>query len=192
MIIENMIDKSMQDSIEKMLLENLFMWTWQECSIYVEDEEFMKKDYQLCHSFSEGKKIHSTYYEDIVPFLLKIKDYFDFKSFKIIRFKANLTTPISYTEEQIKKTIHTDVSKDILHRNIVSIIYYVIDSDGDTIIYNDDDSIFEKCSPEKGKMIVFSGKRKHRPTNPKLNKKRVVLSLVIELCDEDYAKLKNI
>ena len=54
-------------------------------------------------------------------------------------------------------------------------LYYVNDSDGDTLFFNDNLEIVNRVKPEKGKLIIFDGSiYTHRPVLPPTN--RIVIN----------------
>ena len=53
----------------------------------------------------------------------------------------------------------------------ITALYYVNDSDGDTVMFTGEESIFVRAcqfrtSPERGKMIVFDGRQLHASSSP--------------------------
>ena len=54
-------------------------------------------------------------------------------------------------------------------------LYYVNDSDGDTIFFDDDENEIKRVSPKKGRIAFFDGSIKHCTSTPSKNK-RVVLN----------------
>ena len=58
-------------------------------------------------------------------------------------------------------------------------LYYVNDSDGDTIFYNKDGSIRKKQSPKKGTIVFFDGSIKHSAGIPTINE-RIVINICFE------------
>lgn len=78
----------------------------------------------------------------------------------VLSYKGEITTP------------HIDIP-DREHFNCV---YYVNDSDGDTILYNEDDSVMTKVSPKKGRAVIFNGKIKHEASRPSKGE-RIILNI---------------
>lgn len=47
-----------------------------------------------------------------------------------------------------------------------SMVYYVNDSDGPTVLYHDDGSEMVRCEPERGSIIIFDGNIQHHASKP--------------------------
>ena len=79
--------------------------------------------------------------------------------------------------------------------NSYSMIYYVNDSDGDTIIFNETSdeekkkkpeklTINERIPPKKNRAVLFRGNYFHTSTNPIDNEKRIVLNVNLSNLNE--------
>jgi hypothetical protein len=59
-------------------------------------------------------------------------------------------------------------------------IYYINDSDGNTIIYDGKNKenlkLFKEIEPKKGRLILFDGQRYHSASHPNNSKKRIVMN----------------
>ena len=63
-------------------------------------------------------------------------------------------------------------------------VYYVIDSDGDTILLDDDKrNIKASSSPIAGNLFVFDSRKWHRSTPPQINQRRVIINFILEVVD---------
>ena len=68
----------------------------------------------------------------------------------------------------------TEAHTDIPNPHLVG-LYYVNDSDGDTVFFDDDETtIIKKVSPKKGKMILFDGSIPHASSTPTKNERCVI------------------
>jgi hypothetical protein len=86
---------------------------------------------------------------------------------KNYRYKINLTKPINLTEEEEKKLIHKD--RNVEH---VSLIYYINEANGDTIIYKNNEIL--KIIPKKGRAVVFDGKFEHYGKYPNIGERYII------------------
>ena len=74
---------------------------------------------------------------------------------------------------------HVDI---IELNNYMTCIYYVNDSDGDTVIYNETEkncnkfTEFKRITPKRGRLLIFNGNRYHSENFPRSSKKRVVIN----------------
>jgi hypothetical protein len=56
-----------------------------------------------------------------------------------------------------------------------SLLYYVNDSDGDTVFFEDDKTtIIKKVSPKKGRMVLFDGSIPHAASTPTKNSRCII------------------
>lgn len=91
-------------------------------------------------------------------------------------------------------TIHSDGGIHFPHVDFpfphYTFLYYVNDSDGDTILFNekfdinkdvydqhDDFTIFKSFTPKRGKAILFNGLTYHSSSNPQHHESRVVINM---------------
>ncbi len=113
----------------------------------------------------------------IVDHIFKnIKNRFN-KKFNILRSKANLQTQFTNNKNNFHNTPHKDF--DLEH---TVALYYVNDSDGDTILFNKDMTIKEKVSPKAGRLLFFNGNILHTGSHPVLSKYRMCVN--IDLTEE--------
>jgi len=75
---------------------------------------------------------------------------------ELIRGRLSLQLPRYGTKEPIPSSPH----KDLDYPHYV-VIYYVTDSDGDTIFYDDNENEIKRVSPKKGRVLFFDGSLLH-------------------------------
>jgi len=105
----------------------------------------------------------------------------------IIRVKANMLTPNPASGATHDNAIHYP-HLDVYNEHLV-MVYYVNDSDGDTVIFNErwsEDAeqpvpltIKQRIKPKKGRIVLFDGLHFHTSQSPKENDKRIILNINI-------------
>ena len=79
-------------------------------------------------------------------------------------------------KQKLESEIHLDFDDNTLKRT--NFLYYVNDSDGDTILYEDDKkTVLTRVSPKKNRLLLFSGDIPHCSSSPTKNLKRVVINI---------------
>ena len=69
-----------------------------------------------------------------------------------------------------KEKIHTDIK-----RPHMVCLYYINDSDGDTILYEDDEKTeIQRVTPKKGRIVFFEGSIKHCSSSPSKTHRSVI------------------
>jgi len=124
--------------------------------------------------------------EDINPLFffhyLQLHTNFQY-NFNPQRCKINLQTNAPHFKKTSHNAPHTDLGDSM--PNHWTMIYYVNDSDGDTLIFNETPkyrpvknfTINKKISPKRGRAIIFPGDRFHCGTTPIISKARIVANL---------------
>jgi hypothetical protein len=73
----------------------------------------------------------------------------------------------------IDPSLASDIHTDLLFPHWVC-LYYVNDTDGDTIFYDNNENEIKRVSPKKGRIAFFDGAIKHRGGIPSKNPRAVV------------------
>jgi len=105
---------------------------------------------------------------------LNVCDKLDKKNISIIKGRSFFQLPIKYKGER-KDTPHIDIIDDHF-----VMLYYVCDSDGDTLIYNersksDNYTLQKRVTPKQGRVVLFDGSYYHTGEQP-LNNIRCVVN----------------
>jgi hypothetical protein len=97
--------------------------------------------------------------------------------YEIIRIKANFTHNTTGYEIHHHQPIHYDSSDPSRY----SILYYVHDSDGDTLFFSSEDKskIVKRVSPKKGRAIIFDSNMFHAGCNPIVSPYRIVINTIL-------------
>ena len=188
-VIDNFIDKDYQDEIQGELLnasktQNEVSFPW----FYAGDVTAgYEKDSQhrpgFSHRYVDPGKVVSTYHELFIPLLQKVGVKLNVSNLEIILGRSFLQCPIN-TDGTVD-TPHIDVSG---NESFIVALYYVCDSDGDTIIYNERKeqpegqyTIKQKVTPKKGRIVIFDGCLYHTAEQPVLKNTRCVVNYCLQI-----------
>jgi hypothetical protein len=176
--ITNFAPVELTDQLEEVLSNHQFPWFWRPSTVHgVNENNYPSSDFQFVHMAYFENQPQSELFNYVRPLLFEFEKATGFTIKNVFKIKANLLPKQEL--DDIEASVHTDVDKG--DKNYISIVYYVIDSDGDTVIYDDDGNIALQASPVKGSAIYFPSHMKHRGTPPALNKRRIVLNMIVEI-----------
>jgi len=190
-IIDNFIPKILQNQIENTALgeENIDYYFRRDPSYLPNDERAIelrkndgsivdKKEWILLHNLYSNN-IESAFYKDFQSIFRLIQKNL-YNSANLLRARLVLLPPMVHTEHKYGLP-HFDDSPD----NIKAAVYYVSDSDGDTILFEEKYSpgysdhskktILQKVSPKKGRIVIFDANRFHANSWP-TKKERVIVN----------------
>ena len=113
-------------------------------------------------------QVTSEYHELFVPMLKTVGVKLGMRNINVLQGRSFLQFPIN-TDGTID-TAHIDIEEDI---DFMVALYYVCDSDGDTVIYNEREelpnekyTIKESVTPKQGRMVIFDGRLYHAAKQP--------------------------
>jgi hypothetical protein len=179
MIIEKLLPQELEDTVHKVLMGKTFPWNWNCENIISKTPD--KDIFQMTHVFLLARKIWSKHYNLVNMIIGVFVEKTGVKVKRVVRIKANLIPNIAHDPESLDNLIHTDVDLD-REGKYVSMVYYVTDSDGDTVVFEDDKQTVRTTSPPiKGNCIWFDSKTYHRSCVPKHHKRRVVINFILEV-----------
>ena len=103
----------------------------------------------------------------------------------ITRLKFNMLFNNKDIIKNKHNTPHVDDVNNTINQDVYTLIYYVSDSDGDTVIFNEQLnskpikklSVYKKITPKKNKAIIFKGSYFHASTNPLKFENRIVMNV---------------
>lgn len=182
MILTNILDVATAIYLEHRLTDDFFPWYWNESTLTEVDNTQLTsvKNFQFTHNFYVNGEVNSGYAKMLDPILASLEQQANIKIKSVYRAKANLLTNMQMSEAELANEIHTDHGLD----RYKSFVYYVINSDGNTIVYGEDGNIQEQASPVFNTGILFPSNLKHRGTPPSLHKRRIVINFILETQDE--------
>ena len=176
-IIDNYIPPKQAYDIEEFFLGPKLSWYWNKETI--EQEELEK--YKTKNTVNTGQFTHSIMrnYENEVlhtsDVYNSIKEIFKNINFNLIcRIKGNLNLNVT----GYKKKSHQPIHDDARVSGYKSLIYYINDSDGDTIFFNDKLKEIKRVNPKKGRAVIFDSQILHCGSNPIKQQNRAVINFI--------------
>ena len=163
-VVDNFIPKSLENKLDNILSYHLH---YQYVPNTVE-----KNDEDYCPSFSR-KIYHQLELENTdKDYLFTLSPLYVFLNSQNLFLHNILQARIFFQIPSIAPPIHKPhVDLNVPHQVC---LYYVNDSDGDTIIYDSTGKTIRKISPKKGRMIFFNGNLKHSASTPTQNHRAVI------------------
>lgn len=181
MIVDDFLDESQQDLILSRIDNVNFIWTdpcdhtvGYEISKEFEDDPRFKESPQLVSIVMTDNNPSCPFHKDFTDLLKTFLIKNNFQASTIHRIKVNnQEKDISFTDDMFN-TPHVDWS---FPHNVM--IYYVMDSDGDTAFFDYIDgqlTVVERVTPKKGRAVLFDGGVLHAGRPPSANDRRLVIN----------------
>lgn len=170
--IEKVLNSVQFKELSNKIMSSDFSWYYNPNTV---DKPIKDNIIQFTHRCKENNQIHSNFYNElneIFKVLNRAKPFSD-----IERCKFNLTLPLN------TQTTNTSIHQDHTEKNYYTCIIYLNDSDGDTILYNDDLKEIARITPKKNTGIIFNSTIQHKAELPTKGP-RVVLNIVFKTKDD--------
>ena len=174
-VIDDFISLEYQEKIKQDLLglENIFPWHYSEDVTAAGDFDSqhrpaMSHQYVQIDDDNDTSEIISVYHHLFTPLLSKACQYLKIPETEVIQGRSFLQFPLKNIDTSVVDSPHIDLDEGDEH---IVVLYYVVDSDGDTIIYNErteSSSYTEKqrVSPKQGRTVIFEGGQYHTAAQP--------------------------
>ena len=193
-VFDNIIDVQYQENIKNILMGDQ-IYNGHEFSWYFTDDVTLDSTIQtrqkrpaLVHNYykkfitNRGNHIGqpvSQFHQLFVELITQSCYKLNLNQVNVIQGRSFLQFPLNLKSYDVD-TPHIDLST-IDH---FVMLYYVCDSDGDTIIYNEKDmsdqyTIKEKVTPKQGRVVLFDGGLYHTAEQP-LNNNRCIVNYDLE------------
>ena len=163
LVIDDFIDKDYQEKIKVNLMGDTdFPW------YYIDDVTAAYEDDNqgrpgLSHVYVErhddgSSKIISDFHDLFLPLLNKACDVLEVSKANIVQGRSFLQFPLNLDSCE-DDTPHIDLNEGERH---IVVLYYVVTSDGDTVIYNQriessNYTVKQKVTPKQGRVVIFDG-----------------------------------
>ena len=194
-VIDDFISLEYQEKIKLELLglDNAFPWNYSEDVTGAGDYDSQHRP-ALGHQYvsidddNDTSEIESVYHHLFVPMLSKACQHLKMPQTEVLQGRSFLQFPLVNIDTSVVDTPHIDLDEGWEH---IVVLYYVIDSDGDTIIYNErteSPSYTEKqrVSPKQGRVVIFEGGQYHTAAQPTKGTRCIVNYNLDYYYDDEY------
>jgi hypothetical protein len=157
--------------------------------IVFQDQNTYDAGQMVCPLFDEtvphGALRFEHYMMFIKPLVCKIIDEcVELSLVSTMRAKVNLL----FKQETFPDHHYNIPHIDNIHDDKWSAVYYLNDSDGDTVLFNEFHSetlpskltVFKKISPKKNRLVIFNSSRYHASSNPRISNERFVINFMLD------------
>lgn len=161
-VYDNIISPKLIDTLENLLLGHSIPW------VYIQNITNPSSNTYLpgfAYSFI-NKNTYAPFCFNISQILYNFTHKLNINLLDIIQARAFLQIP---SLKSSPNEIHTDL--EFPHWVC---LYYVCDSDGDTILFDDNENEIQRVSPKKGRIVFFDGSIKHCSSSPTKTHRAIV------------------
>jgi hypothetical protein len=178
--VENFVPDGLAKALAETLLHSDFPWYWRASSKYgLNNGAENSNDFQFVHIIYYNDQPQSDVFVLVQDLVIAFENATNIKIKNIHKIKANLLTRQTFDDESLAETIHSDIEHQ--DKKYVSVVYYVNDSDGNTVGFDENSNVLFDVCPKKTSAVYFDSGIQHRATPPSNNKRRVVLNMVFEV-----------
>ena len=174
LVIDDFVTLEYQEKIKQELLgiNNNFPWFHTED---VTDAGELTSQHRpaLAHQYvnlndDDVSEIVCVYHHLFTPLLGKACQHLKMPQTEVIQGRSFLQFPLRNIDTSVVDTPHIDLEEGEEH---IVVLYYVIDSDGDTVIYNERTRSNtytgkQRVTPKQGRVVIFEGGQYHTAEQP--------------------------
>jgi hypothetical protein len=183
-LLKDLVPKSYSDMLLQEFL-NFSNWSFTSSASNV-GENYDKTDTNILDStqFVHGifnHKIDSPLYHTVLPVIWFLEKETGIKIKRLLRIKVNCLTRDGF---ELK---YNPPHVDVVEPGCLSLIYYINDSDGDTVLFDktidqgfDDLKIIERITPQQGSAFLIPSNQLHASSCPIKNNRRLVINFILE------------
>ena len=171
-ILDNVLDDSRSAKLLDLITKDTFTWHLNkeliQYSKYKQYEHY--QHYHTIYNELNEKRISTPHYSIFSPIIQSFIPLAT-RAVRLSRCKLNLLHN-HHLSDTGTCPVHIDS-----YQPHISMIYYINDSDGDTVFYGNDKEI-QRVQPLKNRLVVFEGPLRHCSNHPKNHEHRFVLNTV--------------
>ena len=186
--IENLLPSSYADHLQQLIL-NQRLWQYNDSASGV-DDSYDENDKNIVDYPQMVLPIYDPYnnilenevFAEVKPVFWFLEEKTKFRTYFVDRIKSNLLWKIPSNGTEYAPP-HVDNSDPKMY----SMVYYLNDSDGDTVLFDKkveqgfyDLNILHRSKPKKNKAIIFNSNRFHASSNPRETKIRNIINFVFK------------
>lgn len=174
-IIDNCVSKFLADEIENIFLDQYTNWWYDSTTAgnipeIVTDKKFYET-FQFVHPIMDNGRYDSLY----SPVVLKIADtIFSNLKIEILNYRRIKVNQLLKSNNINSHPPHVDDLSD----NMISMVYYINETDGPTYFFNNELQLVEKIHPKKNRCVIFASNKLHASSSPILSNRRLVINFV--------------
>jgi hypothetical protein len=173
-IIENCTDQFVADEIEKIFFDKFTYW-WYDPSTIGNSIDYDRKKfhdtYQLIHPIIDNGRHDSAYTSLILSLTDKILED---QLINVLTYRRIKVNQLLKSSENRLHPPHIDDSAE----NMISIVYYINDSDGPTYFFDKNLEIIDSVEPKKNRCVLFPSNLLHASSSPLTSDRRLVVNIV--------------
>jgi hypothetical protein len=179
-VIDQAVPASIQDALESLALGSKINWFRSKGATYDDGPRMIfpvtpdsLEVQQFTHTVYELNKPASQLFANVLPVITAIP----YTIKQMIRIKLNLGVYAHTDNPNAHGMPHVDFTE--VSEQLISAIYYVNDSTGDTLIFDQRYgqsgplTVKTRVPPKKGRLVVFDGRLLHAGNTPRTNEPRI-------------------
>ena len=161
------------------MLDENFPWFFNPVTVAKPDRFIKSKEHNsydkefFTHMFVKDGEINSSYNVRELISIFPSKD-------RLYRVKANLMLQDKGGDPNKYSPPHIDLLDILPSKSYYVVLYYVIDSDSDTFIFDENESIVDRIKPKRGRLLFMRGDVLHAGAHPVKFDKRLVINMDIQ------------
>ena len=172
LVIDDFVSLKYQEKIKQELMGigNNFPWYYTEDVTGAGEYDSQHRP-ALAHEYvhindDDISEIDSVYHHLFTPMLSKACQYLKMPEMNVIQGRSFLQFPLNLNSSD-DDTPHVDLDEE----DHTVVLYYVLSSDGDTVIYNErvestTYTVKQKVTPKQGRVVIFDGRQYHTAQQP--------------------------
>jgi len=189
-VLDNILTKEQEDEIENLLTGVSFPYFFDSINYTstgiekfpnVKNLVDHKQMVHVAYSIDDNGNTYcnSNDYGYIISFITnQLLVHFKKEKLTLKRAKVNLQQQFTNNKPEYHNIPHIDLTD---NKHFVC-IYYVNDSDGDTLFFDNEKNcnVIDRVSPKKGRLLVFNGNILHASQHPIKSPERIVINMDFE------------